>query len=227
MFLNIMNIKTFTEFEKIEGLNESSISRLISKMNNQTCVMLSVFRSKFECATKGDLDVPYSINMKNHRELKSLILQFGYEFTEVDGMFIENYKTDNASPNGEKSLFVTTPNQNKNILIDMFKLAQVYKQDSIAYIPYQTETDINRDGNVSFLVGTSDCQNAYPGLYNVKLNDKKLYGRLGSEFYTNVKQRPMAFIRDKQYDKQVILSEYFKDKYFTEDLPFNLKDFDK
>lgn len=223
----MIDVKSFTEFIKSpNNLNESSISRLISKMDNQTCVILSAFRSKFGCGGKEDANVPYSINMQNHRELKSLILQFGYDFTEVDGKYIENYGSVDAIINGEKSLFVTTPNKNKNILIDMFKLAQLYKQDSIAYIPYQTETDINRDGNVSFLVGTSDCPTAYPGLYNVKLNDKRIYGRQGYEFYTNINKKSMTFIKSKKYDKHIILSEYLKDKYFTEDLPFNLVGFE-
>lgn len=224
----MIDIKSFTEFIKSpNALNESSISRLISKMDNQTCVIMSAFRGRFGCGGEDDATVPYSINMQNHRELKSLILQFGYEFTEVDGKYIENYGSDDAITNGEKSLFVTTPNQNKDILIDMFKLAQVYKQDSIAYIPYQTETDIDRDGNVSFLVGTSDCPTAYPGLYNVKLNDKRIYGREGYEFFTNVKQRPMTFIKNREYPDSLTTQEYLKDRYFHTALPFNLKGFDE
>lgn len=221
----MINIKPFSEFIKSPNtLNESSINRLILKMGNQNCVILSAFRSKFGCGEVTDKVVPYSINMHNHRELKSLILQFGYEFTEVDGKYIENYGSEDATINGEKSLFVTTPNQNKNILIDMFKLAQVYKQDSIAYIPYQTETDIEKDGNVSFLVGTSDCPTAYPGLYNVKLNDTKVYGREGYEFYTNVKRRPMAFLKGKDYSNSKEFQEYLRDRYFPYELPFNFSD---
>lgn len=221
------HIKSFTEFTKtFNNLNESSINRLISKMDTQTCVILSAFRSRFGCATKDDLIVPYSKNMKNHRELKELILQFGYEFTEVDGKYIENYGTDSASIDGEKSLFVTSPNENKNILVDMFKLAQIYNQDSIAYIPYQTKTDIRRDGNISFLVGTSDCPTAYPGLYNVKGNNKKVYGRDGYEFYTNIKRRPMVFTKHKNYFGFPTYQEYLKNRYFPFDLPFNLVGFE-
>jgi hypothetical protein len=222
-----MNIKTFSEFNNSRNLNESSINRLISKMDKQNCVILSAFRSKFGCATENDLVMPYSINMQNHRELKSLILQFGYQFTEVDGMYIEGYGSEGAYPSGEKSVFVTSPNENKDILTDMFKLAQIYKQDSVAYIPYQTDEEIKRDGQISFLVGTSDCGDAYPGLYNVKLNDTQLFGREGYPFYTTVKNRPMTFIKSKKYDRHIIVSEYLKDRYFPTDLPFNLKGFDE
>ena len=68
-----MNIKTFSEFNNSHNLNESSISRLISKMDKQNCVILSAFRSKFGCGEVDDIVIPYSINMENHRELKSLI----------------------------------------------------------------------------------------------------------------------------------------------------------
>lgn len=188
------NWKSFTD-----TLTESSLSRVYGHIQEHDCIIISAYRSnpldRTKCtdnalsaesfATEPETGRPRrkrEINRMRSAELKALLLDEGYQVTEVLGSYIENFSTPQQVEVKERSLFVVNSSENADFLSRLTKLGEAYCQDSILFIP--------RGGKEAFLLGTNNSD--FPGLGNkIGLGDFK--GGEEAEFMTRVNDRPFTF----------------------------------
>ncbi len=165
-------------------LNESGLARLAKHMEEHDCGTITAFRSREGCG--GPQDKPYtkSDNQKRNRQLYANLQMKGYLVTAVHGAYIENYNTPNAKEVRENVYFVVDGKDTGHLREDLINLGGKYQQDSILYIP--------KGGRGSILIGTNDCEQAYPGFgKEIKYNDRKMGGK--GEFMTKIGGRPFIF----------------------------------
>ena len=155
-------IKSFKSFDGKKIL-ESSNYRIYSSISKYQCVIISAFRGNL---TKDE-------NLKRDKNLKLEITKEGYGITEIKGVYIENYKSENARRVFEQSLFVVNKNDDPNFRNFMIKLGEKYDQDSILIIPEGVKG--------AFLYGTNDT--GYPGKYEME-EVGKLKMKEDGEFYS-------------------------------------------
>jgi hypothetical protein len=193
------NWKSFTD-----TLKESSLSRVHSHIKNHDCIIISAYRSdpfdRVKCtdnalstesfATEPETGRPRSkkeINRMRSAELKAILLDEGYQVTEVLGSYIENFQTPQQVEVKERSLFVVNSSEQVDFVSRLTKLGEAYCQDSVLFIP--------KGGKDSFLIGTNNS--SFPGLGNtISVGDFK--GGEEAEFMTRVNDRPFTFKEGEQ-----------------------------
>jgi len=195
------------KFSENKKLNESSLNRLISKIQDADCGTITAFR--------GFLSK--SENLIRNKALLNKLLSYGYSVTSIDGVYIENFVKPDAKEVKENVFFVHNIGNKRNIKKDLIELAKQFDQDSILYI--------HKSGDYSELIGTNDT--GYPGLgKSVKFPILKV-ARDNYQFLSKVNGRPFyftenitdeklcgnnssKFLAEKDYNKYVSLSETLK-----------------
>jgi hypothetical protein len=170
----------------MKTIQESSLSRLFSKMRKYDCGIISAFRYAPDCG-KGE---PYSKsdNLKRNKSLLTKLQKnYNYSITRVIGAFKENYGTDEERVvDGEVSFFVCDQNNYGKLKEDLIRLGEEFEQDSVLIIP--------KDDN-PYYYSTNECPKGFPGegkkgvihkFENIK------YGR-EAEFFSKVNDRPFFF----------------------------------
>lgn len=158
-----------------QHLNESSLSRVWSKIEEHQCGAISGYRD--ENST--------SQNRKNNSEISAYLRKKGYSVTRVSGNYVENFGTDTAKEVAEPSFFVCDQNDSGNLEKDLMKLGQMYDQDSVLIIP--------QGGKGAYLYGTSKRDNAFPEfMKKFKVGDSK-FGKATGEFFSRIGGRQFAF----------------------------------
>jgi len=173
-------------------LNESGLARIYQQTLKHDSGTISAFRSARDC-NNGE-KYTRKEKMKLSRELNAKLLKLGYGVTQIQGVYIENYKTPDAIEVKETSYIVVDLKDGGNLKKDLIKLGLEYEQDSITY---QSHKD-----NIYYLIGTSKCENSYPGAgkvgVEVKLG-KTIFGKDG-EFHSQINGRPFIFSEDFSED---------------------------
>lgn len=190
-------MRLFNEDYKLE---ESSLSRILSKMDKYDCGIITAFRTKFT----------YKENLERNKNLLASIYYYGFDATSVYGSYIENYKPKNKlntvrnknkiNPNkkgpwnkskdkeekehSEESFFVVDKYNTGRLKYFLKSAGTIFMQDSIIFIPKKTRT--------AELIGTSPFEDVWPGRDEVIKFSKLELGK-ESEFMTKVKNRPFVF----------------------------------
>jgi len=175
---------SFNEFY----LNESSLSRLYSKLREYDCGIISAFRNKEKCGDKiEDKKYTRQENLQRTAKLLAQLNYKGYSPTRVLGGFVENYGTEFASSRANEVSFFVCDEENKGKLRkDLMDLGFEYTQDSIIYIPI--------NGNPT-MISTNNCSNGFPGRGEIGVENQyeKIHYGKESEFFTKVGDRPFFF----------------------------------
>ena len=180
-------LNTFKEFLLEETLKESSLSRLWRKYQQCDSGTISAFRG----------NLTYKENMERSRKLSAILLGLNYSVTSIDGVYIENYGSNQEQQVKEKSFIVFDAKQKGNLKKDLLKLGEMFDQDSITY------NDVQRGEYV--LIGTSKRDNYYPGYKNEVILGKPMFGEDG-EFCSLVKGRPFVFKEGIDYCDDTLLN---------------------
>lgn len=180
-------MKTFGEFltESVNGgtnLNESSMTRFISKFQKHDAVIMTAYRGGL---TKAE-------NKARNAELFSALFAKGYSITKVKGSYIENYQEDNQKEVSEQSFVVVNHNDDKDFKKVVEKLGQKYDQDSILIIN-------GGEKPTAYLLGTNDAD--FPGKgKKVEFNNVKFNRYADVEFFTRLGGNKFHFT--ESYDRK-------------------------
>lgn len=101
-------------------IKESSLSRLVSKIQSGDCGTITAFRKKF---SKKE-------NQIRNKVLLNKLLSHGYSVTAVDGTYIENYNTPEAKEVKENVFFVHNISERRDLKKDIISLGKQLDQDS-------------------------------------------------------------------------------------------------
>lgn len=155
-------------------MNESSLTRLHSKMQDSTTGVITAYRGEF---TKRE-------NQQRNKSLVAKLMAKGYSVTAVRGSYIENYESEDAKEVSEHSFFVAPrkPEQSETLEQDLVALGQEFDQDSVLIIN-------NGKGE---LVGTSNRENAWPS-FGKREPVGGFKGGKAAEFMSRVNDRPFIF----------------------------------
>ena len=166
-------------------LKETSISRVYEHISNHETVFISAHRNDTTDFSKCRPDSStIEENYKRNQELKATLMNYGYGVTDVDGTYVEAFKTDQAVEVKEDSFFVVNLVDDPDFYKKLFDLSEHYCQDSFLYVP--------QGGKGALLVGTNDDD--YPG-YAVSKDSGNFIGGKEGEFMTRVGKtgRPIKF----------------------------------
>ena len=190
-------MKKFTEFllsESVE-LNESSMTRFLSKFKNHDAVIITAFRKgvikriggkavqikneKGEKEYKFEKIFTKNENRERNKELFSALFAKGYSITKVKGSYIENYdgNKDERAEKYEESFVVVNHKNDKDFFNICKALAKKYDQDSILLIR-------KGDKPEAILFGTNDT--GYPGLNKHERYTKLGVNKLDVQFFTRL-----------------------------------------
>lgn len=154
-------------------LIESSLSRLHKHMIDHDSAILSAFRDEF---TRAE-------NYERNRELKAILLNWGFGVTKVAGSYIENFQTPKAVEVAEQSFFVSNHEDDPQFTEVIGELGEEYNQDSVLIIPIGAED--------AYLLGTSP-EGEYP-TYGAQESVGSLKMGEEAEFMSRVNGRPVSF----------------------------------
>jgi hypothetical protein len=173
-----------------QKINEASLSRIwhwtqkhdtaiitASRVKNENCVEITEGEEKDQIFTKEE-------NKERNKDLYAVLIEKKYGVTKVNGNYIENFQTSNATEVSEVAFFVVNVRDDKNFFETIINLGKFYCQDSVLLIPMVDEGP--------YLYGTNYA--TYPGLDNKSYVGKFKGGREG-EFLTRVGKgnRPFVF----------------------------------
>lgn len=182
-------MKSFKDVNRIAecipvAVNESSLSRVWKHATEHDSGTISAFRYAEHC---GDGKVySKSMNKSRNAKLKSKLLSMGYGVTKIDGVYIENYKSDDERHVREESFLVIDMKDSGKLRKDLIALGKEFDQDSITYC---------QPSGAYVLISTNTCPKGYPGNGKVGVTiklGKSMFGKKG-EFHSTVNGRPFVF----------------------------------
>ena len=153
----------------METLNESSLSRTKAYIENYDCCTISAFRPTNKLKNK-----------EQSGKLGVEIRKLGYTHFMVDGTWVDNFGTSNASENKELTYFVVNSNFDKDFVEKMKKLGEKFDQDAIMVYP---------KGKKPYLIGTSKRKDSWPGYGKIVQQNKIEFGK-EAKAMTRVNGRP-------------------------------------
>ncbi len=159
-------------WEKTFIFDESSLSRLYSKMEKHDCATITAFRGMY---TKKE-------NLQRNRSLLAKILSKGYGATSVKGSYIEDFDTSKAKEVTEAVYFIEDMKDAESLKKNLINWGKEFDQDSVLFIP--------KGGLNAILIGTNNAK--FPGLNKEVDFSSRSFGKAG-EFMTKVKNRPFFF----------------------------------
>ena len=173
---------------RIEELKESSLSRIQRKLQNHAAGAITAFRGD---KTKKE-------NLENNKKILAYLLNKGYSVTKVKGSYIENFGSEDQKEVGENSFFVVNGkvegDDNGQLENDLKLLGQKFDQDSILSVRYQEP---------AALVGTSDRENAFPGMDTKVTVGKPVFGDSEGEFFSRIGGRKFAFESEYRFPDNI------------------------
>lgn len=185
MTLFLINISkllfgVFMSFDKLlekelVKLDESSLSRIQSKINQFDSGAITSFRGERDLAT----------NRTNNRKLKAYLMNRGFSVTEVKGSYLENFGADTQREVSEPSFFVSDHKGMGNLEQTLVALGRLYDQDSILIVP--------KGGVDAYLVGTSQRKDGFPSYGKKEIVGSAKFGKVAGQFLSRVKNREFAF----------------------------------
>lgn len=160
--------------QELVSLEESSLSRIQSKIAQYDTGAISAFRGERDKAT----------NAKNSKALRIYMIQRGYSVTPVKGAYLENFGSVDQKEVSEPSYFVADHNNLGGLEKTLMQLGRLYDQDSILFVP---------KGGKAYLVGTSQRPNGWPNYMEKVTVGSPKFGKVAGEFLSRVKGREFAF----------------------------------
>jgi len=165
-------------------IQESSLSRIHSKVEKYTCGAITAFRNEFTT----------SANKQRNKELFAALKAKGFSITKVKGSYIENFGSKDQKEVGEETWFVCNDkvegDDNGELERILKKLGEMYDQDSILSV---------RKGKAN-LIGTSHRDNAFPSFNQTVAVGSGKYGQHSKEFFSRINGREFAFEDIQQPD---------------------------
>lgn len=174
-----------------EFLNESSMTRFISKFKKHDAAILTAFRGEY---TKSE-------NLQRNKKLFASLFAKGYSVTSVKGSYIENKGYDNELEVSENSFVVVNHKDDENFEHVIFSLGEYFEQDSILLIH-------KGEKPTATLVGTSKLETSFPG-YKVRKDFSHMTLKTDTqEFFTRLNKKTFAFPDDIS-ESQIYESEFY------------------
>lgn len=156
----------------MDGLTESSLSRLYQKHKDSDAGTISAFRG--ERTRKENLDL--------NKKLKWLLIGGGYSVTEIDGIWTENYGKPDQKEVKERSFIVFDRKQSGKLKDDLIKFGRMFDQEAITYW--------NRKSGNYVVIGTN--KNGFLGDGGIKQLSTPMFGQDG-KMYSKISGRPFIF----------------------------------
>ena len=177
----------------MELITESSLNRILQHNLKHDIGIITAFRDGEDCG-KGRKYTKEE-NIQRNKSLKAKLLNYGYDLTQADGFYVENYGEENAIDKKEEVFIVVDIKDKGKLEKHLRELGEEFEQDSIMYIPKIGLESIKKDGKsvghksvgYGYLWGTNHCSD-YPGYGKSDKFDKPIYGETG-EFYTRINGR--------------------------------------
>lgn len=172
---------TFEQFlnESTEAtpLNESSLTRIQSKIEDSRCATLSAFRNE-----NGK-----KINRANSAKLASLIKEHGFSYTQIVGHYVEEDKDGKEVPVKELSFFVQNKEGESDADFDkaISEISASFKQECVLIIP--------KGGKDAFLLGTLNKEDAWLSKGEKFKVGNGTYGKITAQCYSKINGRPFEF----------------------------------
>lgn len=160
---------------ELKALEESSLSRLQSKVANFESGAITAFRGERDLAT----------NKANNQKLKVYLMQKGFSVTAVKGSYLENFGSENQREVSEPSFFVSDHKDTGNLEKTLIALGRMFDQDSVLIVP--------KGGVDAYLIGTSHRDDAWPSYGKREVVGSSKFGKVAGQFLSRVKNRQFAF----------------------------------
>ena len=160
-------------------LKEAGLNRIHQYVKKYACGMITAFRGE---NTRAE-------NLDKNKELLAYLRNADYVVIKVMGSYIENFETPKAKEVGEVSFFVANQHvegdDDGQLEKDLFELGIHYKQESILSVRY---------GQQGVLIGTSDDEDAYPGVIGKKepVGDSR-FGWADGKYFSRIRGRKFAW----------------------------------
>lgn len=183
------------EFAPPTEIQETSLSKIWSYTEDYDVAIITAFRKEnINCIKyredyeekKGD-KFNTKENLERNGDLRAVIIDKGYGYTEVSGRYIENFNTPEAIEVGEKVFFVVNWNKDKDFFPTIIKLGKYFCQDAVFLKPI---------GEDAYLYGTNNASD--PGLDNKIPIGKFKSGE--SQFMTRVGKSKKPFHFGENYN---------------------------
>jgi hypothetical protein len=184
-------------------LQESGLNRVRDKIQNHAAGIVTAFRN----------DKSYKENMLNNKKILAYLQSKRYSITTVLGTFIEDFIDDDKREEilarrgggdaynpvekhvNERSFFVVNDkvegDDDGELAKDLYKMGKAFNQDSVLIIP--------AGGIGVYLWGTSDGEDAYPGLDVKQTVGEGKFGKHSGPFLSKVKGRDFAFEKERDF----------------------------
>lgn len=187
--------ETINEVFNDSILLESNTNRIKYYVDNFDCAFITAFRNQITDIANPDnvkdLDANRGKSIKRinlytrekklrNIELKKLLMNKGYFVTKLHGIYPEGM----SSEGHEESFCVVNANNDRNFKDEIFKLSELYNQDSFYYKP---------KGKPGYLIGTND---SWPGIGNSTKDDDpgEFMSGVESNYMSRIGNQPFAFI---------------------------------
>lgn len=144
-------LDNFVTLNEESHLQEKSVSRLFSHMEDHDTGLITAFRGEF---SKRE-------NQARNLSLREKLKNLRYDFITVKGSFVENFGSDD--PNApqkevsEISYFVVDSTDSGNLQRDLIKLGVEFDQDSVLIVPRGSyDSSGNKIGDKAYYVVTTE-----------------------------------------------------------------------
>ena len=184
----VRNINTIFNHDT---LDESSLSRIWSHLQNYDIAILTAFRDEnVDCVNynKFEKDHKFTKSENKSRNKKTTPICWS-TVSNVDGSYIEKYGEVGAKEVKENSFFAVNIKNTSSFEKKIIKLGQLYCQDAVLIKP---------KGKKAFLYGTNSAK--YPGL-NKRVTVGNFKAGVKSMFLSRIKNRPFIFDHWDNYSR--------------------------
>ena len=161
------------------SINESTNNRILDTLRKNDAAIMSASRNKYN----------YKENKVRNTELIKKLTNRGYQITDLKGIYIENYGTDDAKEVLEDSYLIVNISKYPKFSDYIIDLGKEYDQDCVMFITHS--------GNRGYLYGTNGAE--FPGLDNIEELGRLKIASDG-EFYSKKSgSLKFTFVRDMDY----------------------------
>jgi hypothetical protein len=158
------------------SINESTNNRILDTLRKNDAAIMSASRDKYN----------FRENRARNIELLKKLSNRGYQITDLKGIYIENYGTDDAKKVLEDSYLIVNINKYSKFSDYIINLGEEYDQDCVMLITH--------GGNRGYLYGTNGA--TFPGLGNTEELGRLKVASDG-EFYSKKSgSLKFTFVRD-------------------------------
>ena len=161
-------------------INESSLSRIESKLRKYPCAIISAYRNNKGVCGDGER-ITNSQNSKNHRRLLATLREYGYGVTQGNSRYKEQGEFVS-----EQSIFVSDENGIGGLKDVVRKLSIEYEQETFIYSDLDESTII--------IKGVNNCENSFlrKGEERISSLDSAVFGK-SSSVYTTIGGREFFY----------------------------------